>query len=57
MLDTIVKAISNLKTEIEKDTFNLTRDDHDAIITQLNSLKDFIAQRYDAHKKSIAPNE
>ena len=44
--DYVLRALKDLKMAIERDHFNLNRDDHDAIDVQLQALKDFIYQRY-----------
>lgn len=57
MIDNVLKAIYELQVEVEKDTFNLTRNDHDAILAQINSLKDFIKNIYDERRKNSGLNE
>lgn len=49
MPDIISDILEHLKNEVKKDSFNLTRDDHDAIATKIDALKDFIQEQYDRH--------
>ena len=51
MPENIVKAFNNLKDEVERDTFNLTQDDHSAILVKMNELKDFIMKTYEQRRK------
>ena len=53
----ITKIIESLQNEVEKDSFNLTRDDHDAISVKINELKDFISNVYEDRKKAINLHE
>ena len=53
MPETIIKTINTLQHEIENDSFNLTREDHDAIYSKIDELKRFIEKRYEQHKHII----
>lgn len=57
MPNNIEKALAALQKEVENDTFNLTRNDHEAIATQIATLKAFISSTYDARRKSSGLNE
>ena len=50
MPDIISDILEHLKNEVKKDSFNLTRDDHDAIDTKIDETKKFIQEKYDKHK-------
>ena len=49
-IDCICHALDNVAQAVQHDTYNLTRDDHDALESYINKLKLFIKGRYD--KKS-----
>lgn len=42
-------SLKDLKTSIKRDSYNLTRDDHDAILHQIDNLAQFIKERYENH--------
>ena len=48
--ENIQKALENLEYEICRDNYNLTQDDHDAILVKLQKLKKFIQERYDKRR-------
>lgn len=48
----ITRIINELQREINRDSFNLTRLDHDAIEIQINNLINFIKDRYETHGRS-----
>lgn len=56
MSDNILKDFKTLEEDICRDTYNLTRDDHDSILVQINKLKDFIEEKYRQRSCSL-PNE
>ena len=47
----ITRICDELKYEIKRDSFNLTRLDHDAIEIQIDNLILFIKNRYEKHIK------
>ena len=49
--ENILRCLKELKWEIQRDRFNLTQLDQDAIELKLNELKEFIQKRYDNHGK------
>lgn len=48
--DYIIRSIDKLRSDICRDTYNLARDDHDAILVQLENLKNFIQEKYEQRK-------
>lgn len=50
MPNNINKMLEVLMTEIENDTFNLTRNDHEAICVKICELKEFIQKQYEQHQ-------
>ena len=50
MPNNINKMLEVLMTEIENDTFNLTRNDHEAIRVKICELKEFIQKKYEQHQ-------
>ena len=48
--ENIQKALDNLEQEVCRDNYNLTQDDHDAILVKLQKLKKFIQERYDKRR-------
>ena len=50
MPNNINKMLEVLVTEIENDTFNLTRNDHEAIRVKICELKEFIQKQYEQHQ-------
>ena len=57
MPNNIEKEIAQLKYLIENDTINLTRNDQNSIIVQIDVLKDFIANKYDERRKQSGLSE
>lgn len=53
MPEKITRILFELQLEVKKDSFNLTRDDHDAICTKIEELKKFIWERYEQHKRNV----
>jgi len=45
----VERALRELKLAVQRDSFNLTRDDHDAVCAQVDLLEDFIRGRYRTH--------
>ena len=56
MSDNILKDFKVLEEDVCRDIYNLTRDDHDSILVQINKLKDFIEEKYRQRNCSL-PNE
>ena len=46
MPDYIDYALKELEKAVNRDNFNLSRDDHDAISTRIDQLRTFIKDRY-----------
>ena len=44
--DSIKRILKDLKQEILRDSWNLTRDDHDAIEIRIDQLEQFIKDKY-----------
>ncbi len=38
-----------MRYAVQRDSYNLTRDDHDAILHQIDILEQFIKRRYESH--------
>ena len=53
MPERMKRMMFDLQQEVKKDSFNLTRDDHDAICTKIEELKKFIQERYEQHKRNV----
>lgn len=53
MPETTSRTIAELASQIQNDTFNLTRDDQEAIQFRIEQLKIFIQERYDQHKCNV----
>ena len=47
--DYINYALRDMKSAVQRDSYNLTRDDHDAILHQIDILEQFIKERYASH--------
>lgn len=43
----VVRSLRDLEYSIERDSFNLTRLDQDAILLQISNLREFIQAKYD----------
>jgi len=54
--DYIRRALKELRLEVRRDSWNLTRDDHDAIDIRIDQLEQFILQRYGSHSSGFNCN-
>ena len=53
MPEKMKRMLFDIQVEVKKDSFNLTRDDHDAICTKIDELSKFIQERYEQHKCNV----
>lgn len=49
MEDYIDRVLKDLREAVCRDGYNLTRDDHDAILVKVQDLREFIEGRYEQH--------
>lgn len=49
--DYILQALRDLEKAVSRDSYDLTRDDQDAICTRISELRHFIQNTYDGHKQ------
>ena len=52
--DSIKRILKDLKQEILRDSWNLTRDDHDAIEIRIDQLEQFIRDKYRERAEKIS---
>lgn len=50
--ENVIRTLKDLEYEVCRDSYNLTRNDHDAICLKISQLKEFIQRRYDERRKS-----
>lgn len=53
MPDNIIDLTARLQQEVKNDSFNLTRDDQDAICNKIDELKKFMQETYEQHKHIV----
>lgn len=46
ILASVIRMLADLRREVVRDSWSLTRDDHDAIELKINELEQFIRDRY-----------
>lgn len=51
--ENVIRTLKDLEYEVCRDSYNLTRDDHDAILVKIQQLKGFIEERYIQRAQSI----
>ena len=55
--ENVTRTLKDLEYEVCRDSYNLTRDDHDAILMKIQQLKNFIEEKYIQRAESLKANE